>query len=521
MNAIALFVVSVMLLLPAGEEPRNPWKEKVPAAVEKVERARTATSAAYGDALDVTWRADAWQEGLKLARAALDCYPDQPMLRGRIARALWRGGEIHAAEQVVDRIAEDTWGTGVPAGRDLAGREAGPPEDLGGPEGGPPEALPEGTKDRVALTALAEIELARGNLERASAAARRLEELGPKSAAELYHVVALRMAEDRLAGIVPLVRALQRRVDPENGYPDIYLQEALEGLPEFFAAIGSEPINQVVHYGLAEMPMIAVIRLPYCLAMINGAGPYRLILDTGGSITLSLDDDVARELGLKSLGKASIRGISGKQDSEQTLVDELRIGEITCRRVMTRTFELPEIMTLAADGIIGTGIFARERITLDFEHARLALSPSSDEAARGHAAEVRVVGDAKLLALVKLEDEPAVALLDSGADVAAISPLRLQRLFPDRPLTIIPAAGMGVGEGAAAGISLGPGVKLEAWGRTYENYSGVGLEVLDTLLGPILGVQTHVLLGMPIFRDMNSWTVDYPRRRMWVDWIGD
>jgi hypothetical protein len=47
----------------------------------------------------------------------------------------------------------------------------------------------------------------------------------------------------------------------------------------------------------------------------------------------------------------------------------------------------------------------------------------------------------------------------------------------------------------------------------------MGLEVLDTLLSPILGVQTQVLVGMPIFRDMKSWTIDYPRRRMWVEWI--
>ncbi len=484
MDWVTPFVVAVMLLYPAGEEPRNPWKDKVPAAVEKAERARTMASAAYQHALDVTWRADAWHEGLRLARAARDCYPGEPTLRGRITRALWRAGQIREAEQVVETIDDCT-------------------------------------EDRVALTALVEIELARGRFERARAAARRLEEFGPKSAVELYNVLALRMVDDRLAGMVPLLRELVQRVDPANGYPDIYLEEALEGLPEFFAAIGTEPINQITCHGSAPMPMIPLVRLPYCLAMINGQGPYRLILDTGGSITLSLDDDVARELELKSFGKASIRGISGKQDSEQTLVDELHIGEITCRRVMTRTFAMAGGLEVVGDGIIGTGIFARARMTLDFEHARLVVSSSSDEPARGHLADVRVVGDAKLIAPIKLQDEQAVALLDSGADVAAVSPTRLRELFPDRPLTIISATGMGVGEGDAAGISLGPGIKLEAWGRTYENYSGVGLEVLDTLLGPILGVQTHVLLGMPVFRDMKSWTIDYPRRQMWVEWIED
>jgi hypothetical protein len=220
------------------------------------------------------------------------------------------------------------------------------------------------------------------------------------------------------------------------------------------------------------------------------------------------------------LGTASIRGISGKQDSEQALVDELQIGEIVCRRVMTRTFEMPDLITLAADGIIGTGVFGRGRMTLDFEHARMVVSESSAETAPGHCADARIVGDAKLLALIKLEGREAVALLDSGADVVAVSPTMLKELFPDREFASIPAAGLGVGEGTAAGITLAPGVKLELWGKTLDDYSGLGLDVLDTLLSPIVGVQTQVLLGMPVFRDMNSWTIDYPRRQMWVEWIG-
>jgi len=480
MDWVAPFVVAVMLLYPAGEKPQNPWKDRVPATLEEVERCPTV--AAYRRALDVAWRADGWQEGLKLARAALDKYPDEEMLRGRIARALWRGGKIGEAERIADTIGEDT-------------------------------------RDRVALTALIQIQLARGKGERASAARRRLGELGPESAVEFCYLAAAHLAEDRLAELAPLLREAVRRADADNGYPEIYLAEELGGLPEFFAAIGTEPINQITRHGSAEMPMIPLLRLPYCLATINGEGPYRLILDTGGSITLSLDDEVARDLNLKSYGTASIRGVSGKQDSEQTLVDELRIGEITCRRVMTRTFELPDVMTLAADGIIGTGIFTRARMTLDFKHARLVVSPASDEPAPGHPAELRIVGDAKLIAPVKLQDQHAIAVLDSGADVAAVSPQRLKELFPDRPLASIRAVGMGVGEGDVGGITLAPGVKLEIWGRTFEDYSGLGLEALDTLLGPLLGVQTQVLLGMPIFREMNSWTIDYPHRRMWVEWI--
>lgn len=480
MGWMVCVAVSVMFLFPAGPGPENPWKEKVPAAVRKAEQRRTL--AAYRQALDVAYRADDWQAGLKLARAARAEYPDDSALAGLITRALWRGGRIDEAEQVVETIADDT-------------------------------------TDHVALAAVIEIRLASGEYEKAFSAARRLEALGPESALEHYYLLAVRLEEDRLEGLPPMLEQAAKLVDPANGYPEVYLAEMLEGLPEFFAAVGPEPINQIASYGSAEMPKIPAIGLPYCTATINGHGPYRLIVDTGGSITLSLDDDVARELKLQSLGRASIRGISGKQDSEQALVNHLQIGEISCRRVMTRTFEMPDLVTLAADGIIGTGVFGRGRMTMDFEHARLAVSPSADDAAPGQRADVRIVGDAKLLAPIKLQDRSAVALLDSGADVAAVSPATLKELFPDREFPAVAAAGLGVGEGAAAGIVLAPGVKLEFWGRTFEDYSGLGLDVLDTLLSPILGVQTQVLIGMSVFRDMKSWTIDYPRRRMWVDWI--
>ena len=43
--------------------------------------------------------------------------------------------------------------------------------------------------------------------------------------------------------------------------------------------------------------------------------------------------------------------------------------------------------------------------------------------------------------------------------------------------------------------------------------------MLDTVLSPVLGVQIDVLLGMTTMRDMRSLTIDYPRCRMWIEWL--
>jgi len=473
-------LVTAMFFLQAGPESENPWADKVQPATLKAQRTRTIV--AFRHALDVAYKADDWRAGLELARLAHAEYPDNAMLSGRLARAFWRAGKLERAERIVDKIDPDKI-------------------------------------DKTSLTTYIEIQLGRGASKQAAAAAQRLELLGPETAVEIFHIMSARLIEQRLEGLPELLRRATDLIDPANGYPEIHLEEVLDGLPEFFDAIGPQPINRIASHGKAVMPLGKIIRLPYCEALINGQGPYRLIVDTGGSITLSLDDDIARELELKSYGTASIRGISGKQDSQQMLVDSLQIGEIACRRVMTRTFAMPELLTLAADGIIGTGIFGEARMVFDLEHESLVIAPSTDKSGAGEEFQVRIIGDAKVMASIKLENARAVALLDSGADVAALAPSVIKDLYPDRDFPSMSAAGLGVGEGVAAGVALTPGVNLECWGRKFDNYSGVSLDVLDNLLSPILGVQTQVLIGMPVLREMKSWTIDYPRRRMWLEWV--
>lgn len=477
---IPCMVTVNMFLSPPSQEPENPWKGKAPAAVAEAER--IGSPAALGKALDATWRADDWQAALRLARQALEAHPGEPKLRGAIVRALWRAGQLEEAERLAAKIPPDT-------------------------------------RDRVALTSLITIHLSRGRVAQAADAAQRLEARIPATATDLYQVIGVRLAQNRLDGIAKLLRKAHRLSDPQNGYPEIYGEELLEGLADFFDAVGTEPLNQITNFGSAAMPLMPLINLPGCMATINGHGPYRMIFDTGGSITLSLDQQVADEIGIKSVAQASIRGVSGKDISGQAVVEELRIGPITCKHVMTRTFGLREQIFNAADGIIGTGIFAEARLTLNFEHARMVVAPSSAKPADGTAVDIRIIGDAKLIMPVTLHGEHAIALLDSGASLVAYSPSRLKRLFPDQPVTKLQGAGMGIGGGQGPTIRIGKGVDLVFADRKYENYSGLGLDVLDTLLSPILGVQTDALIGMPVFREMRSWTVDFPRCKMWVDWL--
>lgn len=480
MFPFSLSMVLMMLLFPAGEPPDNPWKDKVPDAVKQAERRNT--TAALREALDVAWRADDWQAGLKLAEQARK-RADEAKLRGPIVRALWRAGRIVEAERVAEKI-------------------------------------PAKTDDAVAVRTLLETQLARGRIDQAGKWAARLEALQPQTAEDLYQLFGYRLSTNKLDGLADVLRQAQKLTDPKNGYPETYVAEAIEGVADFLDAVGVQPLNQVTHYGAAPMPPLVLLNLPSCEVFINGRGPYRMVVDTGGSITLALDETVAAEVGLKSVAKASIRGVSGKQETGQCLVEELQIGTIKCRRVVTRTFDVHSAILNAADGIIGTGIFSQARMTLDFAGGQLVLSPSTDRAAAGRAVDMRLVSDAKLMAPVTIQGQPAMALLDTGADTVAMAPARLKQLFPDREIETL-GGGMPIGVGAGKGpeISLTSGVSLDFAGRKFENYGGLALDVLDNVLSPVLGVQIDILLGMPTFRAMKSCTVDFPKCKMWITWL--
>ncbi len=473
------WLLTAMLLFPAGSDLDNPWIKKAAPILRESREHPSADNLRKG--LDAAWRADDWQAGLAFADLARERFATDASLAGLTLRALWRGGRLAEAEAAAQKFSTET-------------------------------------DDRVALVTLVGIHSARADLDAAGRFAARIEALKPQTAEEVNAIFGVRLAQNRLEGAAALVRKATDLAKKENGYPEIYVEESVGGLAEFLDAVGSQPLNQTTKFGSAEMPPLPLLNLPYVEATINGHGPYRFILDTGGSIMLSVDDAVAEECKLKLLGQASIRGVSGTDESHQAVVDELRIGGIACKRVMTRVFGLRASLMGAADGLIGTGIFADARMTMALHDGRLVVAPSSTAAASGTATKLRLVGDAKMVVPIELEGGPCLTIFDSGADVVALAPSRLRALFPGRKIQTIETPVMGVGNSALPKISMNPGVQLVIAGRKYENYSGLGLDVLDTTLSPILGLQCDVLVGMAVFRDMKSITVDFPKCKLWIEW---
>lgn len=484
MFAKSILVATVALLVASGDQDRDArLDERAAGAIKAAETTRTPK--AYYDALEATWRADDWRAALRIARQALATMPDEDRLWGVASRAFYRAGQIIEAERLIARV-------------------------------------PENSKDRVALRMMIADHLGRCEFEQAETVARHFQQVGPQTAEDYYSIFAARFARGQHpAEQARLLKRMEGVIDPTRGYPEHYLEESIVGVADFLAKISNEPLNQIASPGAAPISALPLLNLPACDVMINGQGPFRLVLDTGGSIMVSLDTAVAEQIGLESLASAAVRGVSGTQTTGQALIDDLAIGTIRCSRVMARIFDVRNAVMGAADGIIGTGIFVEGRMTLDFANGQVIVEPSSDDPAPGHETPVRLIGDAKLMCPVPFEDHTVVAMLDTGADAVVVAPSKLAELFPNQKVRKFnPGMGIGVGSTELPKISIGQGVDFELAGKQYEDYGGLGLDALDDTLSPILGVQADLLVGMPIFRQMRSMTVDFPKGKLWIEWVG-
>lgn len=476
-------LTALIALLLVNQPVENPWIEKAPAIIARAESA--AEPKALIDGLDAAWRADDWQAGRRLANKAVELKePADPKfaLRGRAARALWRAGDVRQAEQIVDRIEI-------------------------------------GSADNVALNMAIVVEIARGNDRKAFAAADLLGKQANLTAVDLSYIVGAGFARNRFEDLVPLIRRMEKLVDPKNGYPETFLAEELEGTVEFLQKAGPKPLSTIASHGEAEMWAAPLTNLPMVTITINGKGPYNFILDTGGSILLSVDSEVAKEVGLEAMSHSTVRGVGGKDSADQALVQDLRLGDIHIQRVPARLFGVRAAAAGTADGILGTGVFGNARMVMDFMNGRVRLERSSEAPAAGEPIDLRLIGDSKWLALVTINGAPATAMLDSGADAVALAPSTLQRVFPDREHTELSAPMAGVGSSDQPKIMITGGVELKIGARAYSEFGGLGLDVLDRTLSPMLGVQLDALLGMRLFRDMKSCTMDFPRCKLWVEWL--
>jgi predicted aspartyl protease len=104
--------------------------------------------------------------------------------------------------------------------------------------------------------------------------------------------------------------------------------------------------------------------------------PYRFAIDTGASTTV-ISPDVARECEVESTAMPSMTGGGGAVAASSALLASLTIGGASISRVRVAVAEFLGMLSQATgarlDGILGTNVLRRFRVTIDYPRKVLRL----------------------------------------------------------------------------------------------------------------------------------------------------
>jgi Aspartyl protease len=149
--------------------------------------------------------------------------------------------------------------------------------------------------------------------------------------------------------------------------------------------------------------------------LIDGKGPYRLVLDTGASRS-AITARTAATLGLPALQEGSrvVTGFTGAAAVPFVHVDRLEVGDI-----LMGPADIPVLEDVFGDaeGVLGSEGLADKRIYANFSRDQLVISRSHGERA-GRGLEVvplRLIRGGLLVADVQVGSVRATAIIDTGA----------------------------------------------------------------------------------------------------------
>ena len=250
--------------------------------------------------------------------------------------------------------------------------------------------------------------------------------------------------------------------------------------------------------------------------MINGQGPFRLVIDTGASHT-TISPTLAARLGLLALPDSTVvlNGVTGSEVVPSVMLDRVQAGELVLRG--SRAPVITTDIMGGADGILGVAGLKRERITVDFRSDSVSIARSKGDRGPGNMHRipaVRVDGGL-LMVIAKVGGIRVKAIIDTGAERSlGNSALRValrnrNHLAPPRFTSVF---------GTTAAISQGelrsiPPVTL----------GDVTVSDMDLVFGDFhifkawdLDGSPAMLIGMDVLGTVQQLVIDFYRREVYV-----
>lgn len=252
--------------------------------------------------------------------------------------------------------------------------------------------------------------------------------------------------------------------------------------------------------------------------MINGRGPFRMVVDTGASRS-AVSPELVKLLGLKATPEKTIllNGVTGAAEVPVVRLASLQAGDFVIEGTDTPIVRAP--IMAGADGILGVAGFKTERIIVDFSRDRIEISRSKPRVKLNHVLATvparRVVGG--LLAVDgQVGGVRTKIIIDTGGE-RTVGNLALRKALMRHKadsesvqLTRIYGATLEMSQGE---IGFAPKVHF---GEV--NLTNVSIVFGDFHVFKVWGLEKRptMLLGMDVLGVMDQLVIDYRRKELKV-----
>ena len=252
---------------------------------------------------------------------------------------------------------------------------------------------------------------------------------------------------------------------------------------------------------------------------INGAGPYRFVVDTGADRTV-LAEDVATALDLPRGEQVNVSGIVRRVAADSVTIRELSIGRIT--REQLRIPVIPRSM-LEADGYLGLDTLDGCRVTFDFKNHDLQVGYRRSKLAslwiQSNSTRIRSSGASGHLRAVDctVDGVPTTAFIDTGAEISAGNAQLLAALTGRKP-GLVERGTMPL-RGVTGGEIQGRVIFVDKIQLQELQFTDCALVIADLAVFDIWGLTQRpaLLIGMDYLRRFARVSIDYGRKEIRFD----
>jgi hypothetical protein len=247
--------------------------------------------------------------------------------------------------------------------------------------------------------------------------------------------------------------------------------------------------------------------------MINGHGPFRLVLDTGATHS-AVTSLVALALGIpmNQSPPVLLHGVTGFATVPTIRVDTLTVGDLAVDSPILPI--VPDALG-GAQGILGSEGLAGKRIFIDFRHDKIVITYSRNEKSSRDFVDVPFHSIRNTLVVVNavIDDVRVKAIIDTGgqttiANLALRSALsRRSTLFHGKPDQII---------GATKDVQNGEVLPMPAieFGKIQIRDSGVTFADVYIFKQWKLLNEPAILIGMDALGLLDTLVIDYRRHEL-------